>query len=143
MKNIINFIRENSVGFFLITFGIVAILVGTLTFISVKNSKNFIKTEAIVTKAELFEEEHYDDDTHYDATYTIYVKYTVNDRVYNEEYGIYSGYKVGDKVTIAYNPKNPSEIVQPMGIIIPIIILSVGLITIIIGIIKMIKKWSP
>lgn len=128
MNNISTFFRESSLSRFLIPAGIILIVFGIFTFISVDNSKDFIKVEAIVTKTELFEEAYTDvNDNHYDATYTVFVKYTVDGTEYEEEYGVFSGYKKGDKVTISYNPKNPKEIAQPSSIILPIILVLIGI----------------
>lgn len=136
MNKFATFFREISLGRFLIPLGIFLIVFGVITFFCIDNTKNYIKTEATVSKIELYEEEHYVDDTHYDATYTVYVKYTVDGKEYNEEYGVFSNYKVDDKVTISYNPSNPSEIAQPNSIILPIILIIAGIGTLIGGIVS-------
>lgn len=140
MNNFNTFMHETSIGRFLIPIGIILIAFSIFAFISVDHAKNFIKTEAIVTKTVLYEEAHYDiDDNYVEATYTVFVRYTVDNTNYEEEYGIFSEYKKGDKVTIAYNPENPKEIVQPNTIVLPLILLGLGITSIIGGIINIVK----
>lgn len=139
MNNISTFFRESSFGRFFIPLGIILIIFGCITFVSIENTKNYAKTEAIVSKVELFEDEYYDGDTHHEATYTVFVKYTVDGKEYNEEYGVFYNYKVGDKVTISYNPSNPSEITQPNSIILPIVLLVAGIVSLIGGIVSFVK----
>lgn len=139
MNNIVKFFRDYSLARFLLPLGIILIIFGCFMFISINNTKNYIKTDAIVSKTELYEEEHYDGDIHQDATYKVFVKYTVDGKEYNEEYGIFMEYKEGDKVTISYNPLNPSEIAQPINIFFPIALLIGGLLSLTIGIVSIIK----
>ena len=140
MNKLVNILHETKGLVSLIPIGLLLIVFGILSFISVERTKDYIKTEAVVTKASLYEDAYTDaDGNHYDATYTVYVKYTVDGDEYNREYGIFSNYKEGDKVTIAYNPENPNEIVQPNGVVLPIIFLGLGIISLIVGVIKLIK----
>ena len=138
MNKVSTFFRETMLGRFLIPLGVILIALSIFIFVSDEKTKNYIKTDAVVSKVELFEEAYYDGDEHHDATYTVYVKYTVEDRTYNEEFGIFSNYKVGDKVTVAYNPSKPNEIVQPGTIIIPIVLLIGGIASLIGGIISVV-----
>ena len=138
-NNIVKFFRDYSTARFFVPLGIILIIFGCFTFVSINNTKNYIKTEAIVSKTELYEAEHYDGETHFDATYQVYVKYTVNEKEYEEEYGIFSDYKEGDKVTISYNPSNPKEITQPNSIVLPIAFIIGGVVSLIVGILSIIK----
>ncbi len=139
MNNFFIFFRESGFGRFFIPLGIILIVVGGFMFFGIKNTKDYIKIDAVVSKTELYQDAYYDNDTHYDATYTVYVKYTVDGKEYNEEYGVFSGYKAGDRVTISYNPTNPSEIAQPINMIWPIALLVLGIISLVGGIINIIK----
>ena len=120
----------------LIPIGIILIIVSAFAFNSVNITKNYEKTTAIVSKMELYEEEYRDDDgeTH-DATYTVFVKYTVDGTEYETEYGVFSGYKVGEKVKICYDKNDPTKIAQPNGIILPISLLAGGIAVLIGGIV--------
>lgn len=79
-NNIVKFFRDYSTARFFIPLGIILIIFGCFTFVSINNTKDYIKTEAIVSKTELYEPKHYDGETHFDATYQVYVKYTVNEK---------------------------------------------------------------
>lgn len=140
MNNIFKLFRETSFGRFFIPLGVILIVVSIFTFISIDNTKGYVKTEGIVSKTELYEEAYYDGDTHFDATYTVYVKYTVDNTEYEEEFGVFSNYSKGDKVTISYNPSNPKEIAQPNSIVLPIVLLILGIASLVGGIISLIKS---
>lgn len=141
MNKIATFFRETSIGRFFIPVGIILIVFSILVFMSVDKSKNYIKTDAVVTKTELYEEAYTDEEGNYnEATYNVFVKYTVDGTEYEEEYGISTGYKKGDKVTIYYNPKNPKQITGSKNVILPIIILSVGIAFLIGGIVSIIRS---
>ena len=129
MNKVATFFRDFILTSFLVPVGIFMIVFSLLVFPSVDRIQNFIKTDAIVTKTELEEEEYFDvtTETHYEATYRVWVKYIVDDIEYEEEYGIYTQYKEGDTVTICYNPDDPTDIAQPNGYVIPTIILVVGI----------------
>ena len=111
MNKLAAFFRETSMGRFLIGAGIILIIFGCIVRSFAKDNANYIKTDAVVTKTELFEEA--DEKNNTEALYTVDVKYIVDGTEYVEEYGVFSGYKVGDQVTISYDPKNPAEIAQP------------------------------
>ncbi len=114
MNKLVTFFRETSMGRFLIGAGIILIIFGCIVRSFAKDNANYIKTDAVVTKTELFEEA--DEKNNTEALYTVDVKYIVDGTEYEEEYGVFSGYKVGDQVTISYDPKNPAEIAQPAGV---------------------------
>lgn len=137
------FVRDYSTAGFFMLLGIVAIVFSIFYLNFYNKTKNYPTTEAIVTKTELYEEEHYDEDTHYDATYTVYVEYTVDGKTYNEEYGIFPNMKKGDKVTVSYNPDKPEEVTQPASniwLIGSIILSIISLMIACFSIIRTIKK---
>ena len=111
MNKLAAFFRETSMGRILIGAGIILIVFGVVVRTFAKDNANYVKTDAVVTKTELFEEA--DEKNNTEALYTVDVKYTVDGTEYEEEYGVFSGCKVGDQVTISYDPQNPSEIAQP------------------------------
>ena len=120
MKKLLSAYRDYGLARFFLPLGILLIIFGIVFFASLDKTKSYKKTEAIVTKTELFEEEHDDGDTHYDASYDVYVKYTVNEKNYEEYYGIFSNLEEGEMTTIAYDPKDPTQIAQPISVIEPI-----------------------
>jgi len=139
MDNVFKFFRETSFARFFIPLGIILIVFGIFAAISINNTKDYIKTEAVVSRTELAEEEYYDGENHHEATYTVYVKYTVDGMEYDEEYGVFSEYKVGDKVTISYNPNNPSEVAQPNTFVLPLVLIVLGIASLVGGVISIIK----
>lgn len=141
MNGIARFFRESMVARFFIPLGIVLIIFSVFIFISNNKTKNYPKTKAVVSKTELYEEAYTDEDgNHVDATYTVYLKYTVDGKEYEEEYGVFSGYKVGDKKTIAYNPKNPKEISDPPSSLFAFAFLIGGIASLVGGIISAIRS---
>lgn len=140
MNKIFTFFRESYLARFLIPFGIICIIVSIFMFISIDHNKNYIKVDSIVSKTELVEEEYTDiDGNHHDATYRIFVKYTVDGRNYEEELGEFSGFEKGDKIVISYNPEDPTQIAQPIGYIVPSIICAGGVVALVAGIISIIR----
>ena len=124
-----------------ILLGVILIIFSVLSFISDKNHKDFIKIEATVSKAELVREASYDIDGNYeDAMYKIFVKYTVDGNVYDTELGDMYEKKVGEKITIIYNPKDPTEIAQPATMVLNIVLLVGGIASLVAGIVLIIKK---
>ena len=112
-----------------------------------KENQNYIKTEAVVSRTELVEESYIDEnDNTVEATYKVYVKYTVDGKEYEEELGVLSGYKKDQKITIYYNPQDPSKITQTKSLILPIAFVIAGMMSLTGGImsglnaIKRVKK---
>lgn len=140
LNKMATFFRESYWARFLLPVGLILMIFSIFVFIAVNNTKDFIKTEAEVSKIELFEPAFMETDgTLHEATYTIYVKYVVNEINYESEFGIFlEGYNIGDKVTICYNANNPNEISQPNSVLLPIILLTAGIGTFICGIISII-----
>ena len=142
MNGIAAFANKFRAAVFFVPAGIILIIVSMFMFKSVDQTKDYIKTEAIVTRTELHEEAYTDSDGNYnEATYTVYVKYTVDGAEYEEEYGIFPNISEGDKVTICYDPANPKEIAQPIGSIVPIIMVIAGALFLLIGIGSVIIKF--
>lgn len=140
MNKIVTFFRESGTARFFIPLGIILIVFGIVMFIINNNNRNYIKIEAIVSKTELVEDAHYDaNDTYVEATYNVYVKYTVDGKEYNEELGEFSNYKENDKITIYYNPDDPKQITQTKSIILPIVFIVGGCISLVGGIISAIN----
>lgn len=143
MKKTFNFFHKTGFIMILIPLGIIFIGLSIFLYVSINKTRNYIETEAIVSKIELYEEVHYDSKGNkYDPTYTIYVKYIVDGKEYDEEFGIFSNYKEGDKITISYNPKKPNVIAQKHVVIWPVALLVVGLISITIGTVNIIKTYK-
>ena len=137
MNNLAIFFREFSLPRILIPFGIAATFVGIFILITSLKNQNYVETEAVVINTVLYEEAHTDSNGDYvEATYTVYIKYSVNGTEYDDILGELSGYSIGDKVKIYYNPNNPKEITQSKSIIIPIIIIVIGCGTLTFGIIS-------
>lgn len=137
MNSISTFFRESKTARFFIPLGIILIIVSILLFVVGNNNKNYIKTESIVSKVELVKEETTDSEGNIEeATYDIYVKYTVDGKEYETELGEMFKQNVGDKITIVYNPDNPNEISQPSSILLNICLLVVGSVSLVGGIIS-------
>lgn len=137
MNKIITFMRESSTARFLIPFGIVLIVFGVIIFVINSKNQNFIKTEAIVTNVQLSQEEYLDaDGSRVEATYNVTIKYTVDEIDYEETVENISKYEVNDKMTIYYNPQDPSQITQSISLILPIAIMASGVAALVGGIVS-------
>ena len=140
MNNIATFFRESNTARFFIPLGIILIVFSILLFSVGKHNKNYIKIESTVSKVELLNEARYDvDGNKEEATYNIFVKYTVDGKEYETELGEMFEQKVGDKITIVYNPENPNEISQPSSMILNIAMLVAGIASLTGGIISAVK----
>ena len=140
MNAIATFFRESKTARFLIPLGIILIVVSVFLFISDKHNKDYIKIESTVSKVVLVKEASYDvDGNKEEATYNIFVKYTVDGKEYETELGEMFEQKVGDKITIVYNPENPNEISQPSSMILNIAMLVAGIASLTGGIISAVK----
>ena len=136
LNKIASFFRSAYWPMFFIPVGLVMTVFGIFAFKAVDRIKGFPETEAVVTRIELYEDATVDDEgNRTEATYTVYLKYTVEGKEYENEYGVFSGYKAGDTVKICYNPEDPDDIAQPNGIGLPIGLLAAGLASITGGII--------
>ena len=135
MNKIAAFMRESSIARIFIPIGITLIIFGVLMLFINNSNKDYVRTIATVSKVELAQEAYTDPDgNEVDATYTVRVKYTVNNKEYTGVFGEFPEYKVGDKLTIYYNPKNPNQITQSKSMIIPIVLVIGGIASLIGGI---------
>lgn len=138
MNKLLYFFRESNTARFFIPMGIILIVFGIVMFIINTKNENYIETEAVIVKADLVEPEHYDmDGNTVEATYKVFVKYTVDGTEYNEELGDLSGtFRINEKMIIYYNPDDPSQITQTKSKIIPLIIVFVGCASLIGGVLS-------
>ena len=146
MNKVFTFFRESAPARFLIPLGIVLIVFGVIMFTINKENQNYLKTEAVVSKTDLVQESYIDENNNtVEATYKVYVKYTVDGKEYDEELGELSGYEKNQKITIYYDPKDPSKITQTKSLILPIVIIIAGIVSFIGGImsgLSAIKKYQ-
>lgn len=143
MNKVSTFMRDSMTTMFFIPLGIILIIFGIAMFVINNKNSNYIETEAIVTKTELIEEEHSDaNGDHVDATYNVYIKYTVNDNEYNELLGELSGYKEGEKIKIYYDPSDPSKITQTKSLIFPIIFVIGGVVSLVGGVLSGVSSYK-
>ena len=137
MNKLATFFRESMTARFFIPVGILLIIFGVVIFSINSKNQNYIKIEAVVSNTELVEESHTDENGNtVDDVYNVYVKYTVDGKEYDTELGELSEYKVDDKITIYYNPKNPSQITQSKSLILPIVLIVAGIASLVGGIIS-------
>ena len=141
MNNFATFFRESRVGRFFIPVGIILIVFSIFLFIAGDHNKNYIATESTVSKVELVEEEYYDldDETSHDDQYEVYVKYTASGKEYESDLGQMTKREVADKISIVYNPDDPTQISMPSSILLNIVLLVAGIASIIGGIISVIN----
>ncbi len=146
MNKLAIFFRESIVARFLIPAGIAFLAFGIVSFIINNKNRNYIEVEGTVSKTELATEAYTDTDGNYvDATYKVYVKYTVDGKEYDNELGELSGYKEGEKIKIYYNPEDPNQITQTISLVFPIIMMIGGIVATTAGIISginAIKKYK-
>ena len=133
------FNRDYSLAMFMLPAALILIVFGCISIGPVAKRLDYPQTEAFVTKAELYEDAYYDGDTHHDATYTIFVKYTLDGQEYEEEYGVFPKMNVGDKVTINYNPNDYHDIGQPNSMLLPYGIIAAGVVALGVGAVSIIR----
>ena len=143
MNKMTAFMRESSVARILIPMGIILIIFGICMFFINNSNKDYVKTVATVSKVELSQEAYTDPDgNEVDATYTVRVKYTVNNKEYTGLFGEFPEYKVGDKLTIYYDPSDPNNITQSKSMIIPVVITLGGVASLIGGIVSGVNSYK-
>ena len=146
MNKMFTFMRESGPARALIPIGIILIIFGIITFSISSKNQNYVQVESIVSNVKIAQEAYTDTDGNYvDATYDITVKYTVSDQEYYGELNGISKYNVGDKITIYYNPNNPSEITQTKSLILPLAIIAGGIAALVGGIVsakKAVKRYK-
>ena len=127
MNSIATIFRESKTARFFIPLGIILIVFGVMMFKIDNNNKNYIETEATISKVDLVSEGYEDaDGTYNEAMYNIYVTYTVDGKTYENELGESFERKVGEKIKIVYNPDDPNQISQPASTILNIVFLAGG-----------------
>ena len=127
MNKIATIFRESRLARFLIPAGIILIVFGLIVFGINKQNQGYVKTEATVTGVTLEEEAHKDaSGNKVEATYTVTVRYTVEGRDYEGELGGLSKYDVGQKMTIYYDPADPSRITMTISLILPLVLIAAG-----------------
>lgn len=143
MNKIATLLRESGLARFLIPTGLMLIIFGVIVFVININNQNYIKTDSYVTKTELQEAEHTDiDGNHVEATYIVYVKYTVDGKDYEATLEGLPKYKEGKRITIYYNPEDPNKITQTKSLILPIAIIAGGVAALIGGIVSGINAYK-
>ena len=137
MNKIVTILRESRLARFLIPGGIIVIVFGLIFFTASKQNQNYVQTESTVTKVEL-EQEAYTDSNgdRTEASYFVYVKYTVDGKEYEAELGGMSELKEGQKLTIYYNPSDPTRVTQTKSPLVPIILIAAGIAALVGGIIS-------
>ena len=137
MNKLTFILRESQTARFLIPAGLMIIIFSVIFFNASVQNKNYIKTESTVTNVVMDEEAHTDaNGDHVDASYTVTLKYTVDGIEYTADLSGLSEYKEGDKMTIYYNPDDPSLITQTKSIIIPLIMAVAGIAAFVFGLIS-------
>ena len=140
MNKLFTFMRESSTARFFIPFGLILIIFGIIVFNINSKNQNYLKVDAIVSSVELTQEAYDDTDgNRVEALYSASIKYTVDGKEYNETLDNVSKYDVGDKVTIYYNPDDPSQITQTKSMILPIVMIVGGIAALTGGIISIVN----
>ena len=143
MNKLITLIRESNTARFFIPAGLILLVFGVISFVVNSNNQNYIEVESTVTKVDLYEEAHTDIDGNFvDASYTVTLNYTVNEREYNATLDNVSKYNIGDKMTIYYNPTDPSQITQTKSLVLPIVFIVLGIASLTAGIISAVNAFK-
>ena len=143
MNKLAAIFRESIAARFLIPAGIMLIAFGIIYLNASIQNKDFIKTEAVVSKCELEEEAHTEPDgSRVEATYLVTVRLTVDGKEYEAELGGMSEYKEGDKLTVYYNPADPTHVTMSISRLIPAIIIAVGAAAVIGGVVSGVKGFK-
>lgn len=146
MNKIITLIRESRVARFLIPAGIMLLVAGIIFMKASIENKDYLKTEATVTKCEIYEEEHTDaTGDHQDATYKVDLKYTVNGKEYTGTLEGVSKFDAGDKMTIYYDPADPTAITQSKSMLIPLAMILAGVAALaggVLSVISVMKRYN-
>ena len=137
MNKIITIIRESALARFLIPAGVILIVFGVVFFGASKRNQHYEKTEAQVTSVVLEEAASTDaNGNRTEATYLLGIQYTVDGKAYENDLSGMSKSEVGDKITIYYDPADPSNITQTKSLIIPLIIIAAGIAAVVGGIVS-------
>jgi len=137
MNKLATFMRESGPARALIPIGLILIIVGVVVFVINSKNQDYIQVQSTVTKVEIAEEASTDADGNtVEATYDATVKYTVKGEEYEATLNNVGKYKEGDKITIYYNPKDPSQVTMTKSMILPIALVIGGLVAFIAGIVS-------
>ena len=137
MNKIITFMRESQTARFFIPAGVLITIFGIVIFVITLNNQNYIKTEATVANVEETQDTTVvDGETEITTVYNATLNYTVDGKEYTQTLDNVSKCKIGDKMTIYYNPENPSQITQSKSIVLPIVIIAGGIAFLTAGIIS-------
>ena len=140
MNSMATFFRESRTARFFIPAGIILIIFGIYMFIINNNNQNYVETESTVTSAEVDQEAYTDaEGNQVEATYTVKLTYTVNEKEYKGELSGVSKHNTGDKMKIYYNPDNPTQITQTKSLILPVVIILAGVASLAGGIISSVR----
>ena len=140
MNKIITLFRESSSARALIPIGLILLLSGIVVLFINTQNRNYIEIKATVTSVEIDTEETTDNEGNkQEATYKVKLKYTVDGKEYENELGGLSKRNEGEKMTIYYNPSDPSQITQTKSIILPIAFIAGGIVAFVAGIISGVK----
>ena len=86
MNKLATIFRESSIARILIPLGIILTIFGIVSFIINAHNSDYIPIDAVVSKTELAQEAYTDTDGNYvEATYKVYVKYTVKGKETRQE----------------------------------------------------------
>lgn len=128
MNKIITFMRDSQTSRFFIPAGLLLIIVGIIAFVITLNNQSYIKTEATVINVEKKQESTVvDGENQITTVYNATLNYKVDEKEYTQNLDDVSKCSVGDKMTIYYNPDNPSQITQSKNLVFPIIIIVGGI----------------
>ena len=136
MNRIFSFFRATATGRFLIPAGIILTVFGFILVPIVNETGKWDRTEATVTRTEIAETEYDENGEHHEAIYSTYVSYTVGEETCEEVLGELSGYKEGDTIQIVYDPDDPHRLSQPVGMILPFVLIGAGIIALAAGVIS-------
>ena len=137
MNKIITFMRESQTARFFIPAGVLITIFGVVIFVITLNNQNYIKTEATVANVEETQDTTVvDGETEITTVYNATLNYTVDGKEYTQTLDNVSKCKIGDKMTIYYDPENPSQITQSKSIVLPIVIIAGGIAFLTAGIIS-------
>ena len=120
MNRIAQFFRDYSFAGFFLPLGLILIVVGGFMLHVANTRQSYPQAVAVVSRTELDEEAHYEGNEWKNATYRIFVKYSVDGTEYEEELGVFPEMNIGATMRIDYNPSDPTDISQPVAPWMPI-----------------------
>ena len=134
------FSRDYSFSYGTIVFGVLWIIFGVFAF-----KWNNVRLDYPIIKAEVtgvtLEHEAYEgiDDTHYEATYSVDIRYSVDGQEYEAVLNDHPEVKVGENVEIDYNPSDPTDIGHHEAAWFPAVLIAVGVVMIVAGVINIVR----